>query len=299
MHLKSLDLIVTAIIGALNVILTLFPIHASVIRIILALPLVFVLPGYTLSEVVFRKRSLNTSERLLFSLGLSLAIDILGGLFLNILPVGLQATSWAAFLGLLTLVFSLLAAYFRREAPVGRARLSRIRLAIYPGILFVLAIAVAIVSIVYAAYGTAHQPFPGFTQLWMLPEVSAGKSCAVRLGVQSFESTSVTYRLAMTANGDSVAMWSSLSLAPQEEWVRLVPIAPSASDNIYVDVRLYQADKPVTVYREVHLTLSNLTESKDGRTRQCGTPPTNPTLVLASAYTSVAIRINTLDSSQG
>lgn len=283
MRLKPLDLVVTAVIAALNVTLVLFPIHASVIRIILALPLVLVLPGYTLSEVLFRKRSLDASERLLFSLGLSLAIDILGGLFLNILPVGLQAASWAALLGMLTLIFSLLVAYLRRGVPVGGVQLSRVRLAIYPGIVFALAVAVAIVAVVYAAYGAAHQPSPGFTQLWMLPEVSAGKSCAVRLGVQSFESAFVTYRLAMTANGDSVATWSSLSLAPQEEWVHLVPITPSASDNIYVDVRLYQADKPVTVYREVHLTFSNVRTDKIGETRQCGTP-TNPTTALASAY---------------
>jgi uncharacterized membrane protein len=272
MRQKPLDLVVITVIATLNVTLVLFPIHASVIRIILALPLVLVLPGYTLSEVLFRKRSLNASERLLFSLGLSLAIDIPGGLFLNILPVGLQAASWAALLGILTLICSLLAAYLRRGVPMSGVQLSRVRLAIYPGILFVLAIAVAIVSIVYAAYGTVHQPSPSFTQLWILPEVSAGKSCAVRLGVQSFESTPVMYRLAMTANGDSVATWSSLSLAPQEEWVRLVPVAPSASDNIYVDVHLYQADKPVTVYREVHLTFSNVRAGKVGETRQCGTP---------------------------
>src|SRR5205085_4453323 len=211
MRLKLLDLIVTAFIAALNVALALFPIYVPVIRIILALPLIFVLPGYTLSEVLFRKRSLNASERLLFSLGLSLAIDIVRGLFLNILPVGLQATSWAALLGLLTLAFSLLAAYLRRRVPMSGARSLRVRLTIYPGILFALAIAVVIVSVVYAAFGAARQPYPGFIQLWILPEVSTGKSCAVRLSVQSFESTSVPYRLTMTTNGDSVATWPSPS----------------------------------------------------------------------------------------
>ena len=275
MRLKLLDLIVTAFIAALNVALALFPIYVPVIRIILALPLIFVLPGYTLSEVLFRKRSLNASERLLFSLGLSLAIDILGGLFLNILPVGLQATSWAALLGLLTLAFSLLAAYLRRRVPMSGARSLRVRLTIYPGILFALAIAVVIVSVVYAAFGAARQPYPGFTQLWILPEVSTGKSCAVRLSVQSFESTSETYRLTMTTNGDSVATWPSLSLAPQDAWVHLVPITPGTAKNIVVEAQLYRLDKPEVVYREVNLTLYS-----------CPTSQVTPTPypILANAY---------------
>src|SRR5436305_47536 len=120
---------------------------------------------------------------------------------------------------------------------------------------FALAIAVVIVSVVYAAFGAARQPYPGFTQLWILPEVSTGKSCAVRLGVQSFESTSVTYRLTMTTNGDSVATWPSLSLAPQDAWVHLVPITPGTAKNIVVEAQLYRLDKPEVVYREVNLTL--------------------------------------------
>ena len=64
MRLKNLDLIVTLIIVVLNVIWVLLPSHLPVIGIILSLPLVFVLPGYTLTEALFRKRLLETSHRL-------------------------------------------------------------------------------------------------------------------------------------------------------------------------------------------------------------------------------------------
>src|SRR5258708_13454543 len=111
MHHKNLDLIAAVIIAVLNVVWVLLHSSAPVVGIILAFPLVLVLPGYTLTEVLFRKRSLNAPERLVLSLGLSLAIDVLSGLFLNVLPVGLQPTSWAVLLGLLTVEFSLLAAY--------------------------------------------------------------------------------------------------------------------------------------------------------------------------------------------
>src|SRR5260370_5311526 len=153
MHHKNLDLIVAVIIGVLNVVLVLRRSSGPVVGIILALPLARVLTGYTLTEVLFRKRSLNAPERLVLSLGLSLAIDVLSGLFLNVLLVGLQATSWAVLLGLLTVVFSLLAAYLRRGVPASGTQPLRFRLSIYQGILFGLAISVAILSFVYIPIG--------------------------------------------------------------------------------------------------------------------------------------------------
>lgn len=289
MHHKNLDIIVALIITGLSVIWTLLHATIPVIGIILALPLVLVIPGYTLTEALFRKRSLNAFEHLVFSLGLSLAIDILSGLFLNVLPIGLQATSWVMLLGLLILVFSLLAVYFRRGVSMSgesRGRPLKFRLNIYQGILFGLAILITILSFVYSGIGVIGQPHPGFTQLWMLPEVQIGKSCAVRLGVRSFEATSVMYHLTITMNGDQVAIPSSVLLAPQEEWDRLVPIASRATDEIYVEVRLYRLDKPETVYREVHLTFHNLKESKNEEVRLCGMPSvsTPSSLSLVSTY---------------
>ncbi len=275
MRLKNLDLIVTLIIAVMNVIWILLPSHLPVIGIILSLPLVFVLPGYTLTEVLFRKRLLETSHRLVLSIGLSLAIDILGGLILNLLPVGLEGISWAMFLGLLTTIFSLLAAYLRRGTPMNGVRLPKLRLTLYEGILFGLAVLVIALSILYDATGLAQQPHPGFTQLWMLPAAQPGKSCAVQLGVRSFESTSVTYRITMTMNGTPVTTWPAVVLAPQEEWDRLVPILPTAADAVSIEGRLYRLDKPQAVYREVHVTLYSCPTSKVA-------PTSYP--VLASIY---------------
>src|SRR5439155_15277365 len=168
MRLRNLDLIVTMVIVAMNIGWALLPWHIPVIGIILALLLVFVLPGYMLTELVFQKRSLDVSHRLIFSLGLSLAIDILGGLILNLLPAGLHEISWAVLLGLLTVVFSLLVAYLRRGAAMNGARPLRFRFSIYGFILFGLATVIAVLSILYAALGAIQQPHTGFTQLWML-----------------------------------------------------------------------------------------------------------------------------------
>jgi uncharacterized membrane protein len=257
MRLKNLDLIATVIIVLLNVGVSLLPSHLPVIGIILALPLVFVLPGYTLTELLFRKRSLDTFHRLLLSIGLSLAIDILSGLILNLLPIGLERTSWAVLLGLLTTVFALLAGYLRRGAPLNGVRLPRLHLTIYQSILFGLAAIVIALSILYDAIGLAQQPHPGFTQLWILPAVQSGRSCAVRLGVRSFESTAVTYRITMTMNGMQLTTWPSVALAPQEEWDRQVLINPSATGKVHVEVQFYRLDEPQTVYRKADLTLDS------------------------------------------
>ncbi|GAC1657676.1 MAG: hypothetical protein NVS4B7_03530 [Ktedonobacteraceae bacterium] len=270
MRMKSPDLVVTVLIATLNIILALFPNHPSALGVILAMPLVFVLPGYTLTEVLFHKRSLITSHRLVLSLSLSIAIDIAGGFILNILPSGLQALPWAMFLGLLTITLSLLVAYLRRGMPADEAHAPRLHISVYQGLLFALATTVALLSVLYAANGAVQQPHAGFTQLWMIPAVQTGKSCAVRLGIRSFEPTAVTYRITLETNGTQATPWPSIALAPQQAWQQLLPITPLAANNLYIEARLYRLDKPQTVYRNVHVTLPNLAISKDGKTRQCG-----------------------------
>lgn len=264
MRLKNFDLLVTVFIAVLNMVWVLLPSHSSVIGGILALPLVLVLPGYTLTEALFHQRSLDASHRLVYSLGLSLVIDILSGLILNLLPIGLQEISWAMLLGLLTVAFSLLVAYlrFRRKVPMEETQQPKFRFTIYGSILFGLAIIPAFLAILYSAIGVAQQPHPGFTQLWTLSQVNVGKSCAVRLGVRSFESTSVTYLISMTMNGVEVATWPSFALASGGEWDRLVPLTPKTAGSVYVEVQLYRLDRPQTVYRKVDSTLNNCSTSQ-------------------------------------
>ncbi|HCI82129.1 MAG TPA: hypothetical protein DHW02_20845, partial [Ktedonobacter sp.] len=198
---------------------------------------------------------LNASHRLLFSLGLSLALDIVGGFILNILPIGLQALSWAVFLGLLTTVLCFPIVYLRRGAQLRAIQPLRFRFNGFAFLLFGLAIVVAILSVLYSIIGVEQQPHPGFTQLWMLPATQNGQGCAVRLGVQSSEAASVTYRVVMTTNGSQVTTWPSVVLAPQQEWNRLVPVTVGATGSTFVEVQLYRLDKPQSVYRQVHLTV--------------------------------------------
>ncbi len=291
MRLKNLDLIAAILVVTINVGWTQIPNRPLIVGIILALPLTFILPGYTLTQTLFRKRSPDQSlastnntilrpsliirqpvggaDQIILSLGLSMAIDVLVGFSLNVFPIGLQALSWAFSLGLITTVFALLAAFLRRRDIAKVARATRLRITIYDGILFGLAILVAAAAI-WLSIIRPLEPQPSFTQFWMLPTNPANNSCAVSIGVQSFESASVTYRVVMTVNGSQAGMWSSIVLAPQEKWSRSVPVKPRAVSSLYIEAQLYRADTPGTVYRNVHLTFHNSTGTKNGQARhQC------------------------------
>jgi uncharacterized membrane protein len=307
MRVRNLDLIGAASIAIASITLALLPYRPPFVEIVLAIPLVFVLPGYTLTQALFRPRHEDSSpnsasshngspgglilppklitgydfgmvDQLAFSLGLSLAIDILAGIFLNLLPIGLQWRSWSLALGLLTLAFALLAWLRRLTSSSDLAEESRPRAAQAPPppnrstpaptfshfgkgqrrpykeiSLLIAALLVAGLA-VWLAMVRPPQPQPSFTQFWMLPSAQASHSCAVQVGMQSFETAPVTYRIQVTGGGIQVFSSSSITLDKQQQWSRTVSI-PNASGSEFVDARLYRLDQPGAVYREVHVTL--------------------------------------------
>ncbi len=257
MRHKNLDIMIMMCIVVLNLVWALLPIHFTAIGVILALPLLFVMPGYALTEALFQPRSLETTHRLVFSLALSLAITILSGFILNLFPTGLNALSWRLFLGLLTVVFSLISNLRRTERPNGEQPL-RFNFSIFAFFLFGIATIITSLAILYSAAGVTQQRQPGFTQLWIQQTDQPGSSCAIRIGVSSFESTLVKYRIIMTMNSTQVATWPSVSLVPRQQWEQTEPVNPGSSRNMFVEVRLYRLDKPQTVYQKVDLTLDNL-----------------------------------------
>src|ERR1017187_10308055 len=135
MRLKNFDVIITLLIVVINVGWTQIPNHPLPVGIILALPLVLILPGYMLTQTLFGKPSptlvpssnlilqprlkigqqINAADKIVLSLGLSMAIDVVVGFALNILPIGLQGLSWILSLGIITTVFALLVMFLRRK----------------------------------------------------------------------------------------------------------------------------------------------------------------------------------------
>ena len=280
MHLKNFDLIGVILLVIINVGWTQLPSHPLIIGIILAVPLIFVLPGYTLTQALLCRQSpapssnlilrpslkigqpVSAVDHIILTLGLSMTIDVIIGFILNVFPIGLGALSWTISLGLVTTVFTLLAAYLRRRNHVKIEKIPRLRINIYKCVLIGLAILVAALAIWLSTIRPSATQ-ADFTQLWMLPSNQATNSCAVRIGVQSFEATSVTYRITVAVNGAQLNTWPSVVLAPHEEWKQLVPIPLLSTNSVYVEARLYKSGRPETVYRDVHLILNNSKGSKN------------------------------------
>jgi uncharacterized membrane protein len=271
MERKNIDLIIIVFIAVMNIVLALLPFHLPLAGSILALPLVFVLPGYILTEMLFQKRVQDIVHRILFSLGLSLAIDILAGFLLNVFPTGLRGIPWALLLGLFTILFSLWVAYLRRKTVLTSSNLKRVKVSPFELLLIGLSLIGITFSISYSAASVIQEPHQYFTQLWMLPSAQPGNSCAMSIGIKSFESASTTYKLVMTVNNVPAHTWSPITLLPAQQWNQLVLTVPKTGENTYVEAKLYRGDEPNVVYRDVHLTIQHVTKNTNGQKNACTT----------------------------
>ena len=90
------------------------PLNETPVRIILGLPLVLFLPGYSLIAALFpRKDDLDGIERVALSFGLSIAVVPLLGLALNYTPFGIRLSPILIVLSVFTISLAI-AAYARR-----------------------------------------------------------------------------------------------------------------------------------------------------------------------------------------
>jgi uncharacterized membrane protein len=226
---------------------------------ILALPLVLLLPGYALTTALFPGRMFGVAQRLIFSLALSLTIAILGGLMLNLMPSGLQAGSWAALLGGITLSACAVALVRRRGQDISTSaslRAGFIGLNFRHGLLLGLSALIVCGAVAVSIIGAEHQPSPGFTQLWILPGGGANSKNTVSLGVNNMESTTMEYRLAVNVDGKVVKEWPSIDLNPNEKWEATLSLPQTGhAGNARIEADLYRADAPTTIYRHVVLWL--------------------------------------------
>ncbi len=302
MRFKNLDLIAALVLAVLNVVWVQLPDRPWIIGLLLGLPLVLYLPGYTLTQALFRKRpaeqkpqhaparpksfeqepktaplrlghAIGKADQLILSLGLSLAIDILVGFVLSIFSIQLEALSWTFALGLLIALCASLALFIRRHVnaeTTTSVRAPQLRLTWLDAAFLLLALCITL-NAVWLAVNRPPVPQPSFTQFWMLPANSPSKICAVSLGVQNFETTSLTYSVAMTVNNVAVTpSWPKIVLTPQQKWVQQVPITPEAQNDLHVEAQLFRTDQPHTAYRDVHLTFHVATVLQNGQVQlQC------------------------------
>lgn len=254
MNHRSTDIFVVAALSLVAAVVALLvPPNIVPVRI-LTLPLVLVLPGYAMTAALFPRRELGVPERLVFILGLSLVIVILGGLMLNWTPFGLQASSWVVLLSVITLGASAVAVLRRRGQSLsaqGWLRIRNLGLTFRLGLLLGLTAVVLGGAIVLSSIGAAQQSRPGFTQLWILPASSSKNT--VNLGMSNMELTAMEYRLVVEMDGKVVKVWPSIDLNRDQQWhaTLVLPQTGHGGAAQQVEGLLYRANAPNTIYRHV------------------------------------------------
>lgn len=240
MSARAWDLKITLIGTVLAIALTLIPRLHPFVVILFALPLVFVLPGYALVAALFPQKSLGGVETLTLSLGLSFAVTIAGGLVLNATAWGLTPIAWTIFLGGVTL--GSVAVAWRRRAAATLARAFRFSLRAESVGACVLSALIVIGALMLASASAQNASAP-FTQVWVQPTTRA----ALEIGVGNFETRAMTYRLRVEMDAQSVYE-AEFTLAASETHVKWIELD---AQDVELRARLYRADAPLEVYREV------------------------------------------------
>jgi len=257
MKQRSVDILAVIAITLIGGFLTFVMPPDSVAGRIWALPLVLLLPGYALICALFPKETLGVAERFIFSLGLSLSIVIISGLLLNLTPFGLRSLSWAVCLGSVTVIASIIA-LIRRQGQFNASWVwsGHFGFTFRQGLLLSLALIVVGGAIAISIIGAEQQPYPGFTQLWILPASHASAESVVHLGVKNHESTSMMYRLVVDINGNPIKVWPAIDVNQNDTWQTTLVLPQTAQgSNAKVEALLYREDAPTKVYRDVFLWL--------------------------------------------
>lgn len=244
--------IVAAVAVLLAALFTLLTVNNSALRVVFALPLVLVVPGYAITTALWSRHMLKSVERLLFSVGLSLSVVILGGLVLNLTRWGLQAGSWAVMLGGITLGASAVALLRWRNDVAVPAVPPGARFNLREGLLLAFAAVGVAAAVGLARFPAPQQGVQGYTVLGMVPAADRDQQ-AVRVGVYSKEFSSIQYRLDLEVNDQVVQQWALIELNPGGTWENVVQLPAEQLNAQKVEAVLYRVDDPTSVYRQVTL----------------------------------------------
>ncbi|MCL0078663.1 DUF1616 domain-containing protein, partial [Dehalococcoidia bacterium] len=224
------------VINFLSVVLILtisfFPIQ--VLRIILGLPFILFLPGYTLIAALFPKKSgLDTGERVALSFGLSIAVVPLIGLVLNYTPWGIRLYPILLSLTFFIAAMSVIGWYRRRRLPEQEKLNLILNLSLQESRLD-RALSIVLILAVVGAIGTlAHviaSPRVGerFTEFYILgpegkaegypAELTVGEEGQVILGITNREHEIMGYEIKIKVDGILERRIGPVELAHKEGW---------------------------------------------------------------------------------
>jgi uncharacterized membrane protein len=219
-----------------------------VMRSFASIPLVFFLPGSALLRAL-RWEAPMPYHRRIYEVGLSIAVTILSGFFLNAVS-GLNPFGWAVWLGTVVLAGSTIAAVRGDVLPplvisVGRPGVRTLFNASVLG----LAILTTIGTFLWKIQSDAeYRPF-SFTEFWMVP-VTANDPDAFTVGVANQEAETRDFDIEVHVDDTIVAAWRAIRLEPGQTVTKIVGIPPGAVEERRVTAWLFESVDPSFIYRQ-------------------------------------------------
>lgn len=243
---SSSSILATVGIGASLILL--LASNLPILRLMLSFSLVLLLPGYAMTVILFPRDRVGIPERLLLSIGLSVAITALTGLVLHWTPWGIQTTSlWVVLLLWVGVEVAVIILVRRPEWS------EVITVPVLPDfhwrqwVLLVLAAVVVITAMHVARAPAPQQGLEGYTVLWIQPADTPDR---VRLGVNSEEFATTKYQLLIEVN-DVIREGPTFELEPGESWEGFLRLPDQRLEDEPLTVLLYRLDNPAEVYRRV------------------------------------------------
>jgi hypothetical protein len=211
-------------------------------RTLAGLPLVLVVPGHTLVALLWRGHPLGLAERAALAVGISLALAALSGLALNWTARGFGGAQSTVLLG--TISLAALAGGAVRDQLDGAAPPALPRPGLAMRLLGGTALLLAVAAVAFSVRSAAQERGPGFTQAWLVPG-SAGR---LDLGVENDQGGAETYRLVLTAGGQTVRQWPAVRLRPGQRWSASATLPAGGAE-----LAVYRSEQPRVVYRSVKM----------------------------------------------
>ncbi|MGE5223988.1 MAG: DUF1616 domain-containing protein [Omnitrophica WOR_2 bacterium] len=244
---KLLDLMIVIVLALAALLLAFTGLQSALVRLFVMAPLVFFLPGYALTHLVFTSEQLDGWERILMSLGISLMVTIITGIILNQTPAGLQTTSWSIALASITLIAAVFALLKRRVMQAKKTPHLENRFRVMPAILITSAV-ILTAGAYFFARTTTNSLSHSFTSLWITP-VDKNQPNVLQVGVTNMENSTVNYRLTVQAGGKVLEQFPSIPLQSGKTWNSQVNISGVTTASGPVTADLYRLDSPSKIYR--------------------------------------------------
>ncbi|MER8974389.1 MULTISPECIES: hypothetical protein [unclassified Mesorhizobium] len=206
--------------------------------------MVFLVSGHAVLRAL-GMRTTSVSEHLVYAVGASLAAGIAGGFALNAAGL-LTPLGWAVWFWAVTAAAALVAV--RRDAPDRPPWPAPPRLRLWQGAALTLAVLVATGAYALAVRDEATYRQFKYTEFWILPSPN-GEPGKLTVGIRNAETQAERFDLEITLDGQTFAIFRSLTVAPGDTWVREMPV-PVLATRQTAEARLYRPDNDL-LYRSV------------------------------------------------